>query len=117
MRFLIGIKIVILASGMNMNAPVHLPEHHQNRAADQLSQLTAALDGCRIDNATRAWTVAIHGVYPDGDHWFLQLCDAAHPGVDLVVRVSPEATVQDILAALRRWTPPSELSMTMLAVQ
>ena len=101
---------------MNIRSPVNVSELRQDRCAGHLDHLKAAVDGYRVENETRDWTAWVHGLYLDGDHSFLQLCDTARPGVDLLVRISPSATVPHILAALKRWTPPSELSMSVLTV-
>jgi hypothetical protein len=88
------------------------------RVAECLDQLVTALDGCPIPGCSPSvdWTVLVRSVYREENMAFLQLSSAAHPGANLVLRVSPAATVKHLLAALRQWTPSAQPSMTVLTV-
>ena len=88
----------------------------EHRVTGHLDDLKAGVDGYRVAGETCEWTARVHGLYRDGDRGFLQLCDTAYPGVDLLVRVSPQANLRNILAALDQWIPPRELSLTVLTV-
>lgn len=95
---------------------MNVSERRHDRVIEHLDDLKAGVDGYRVAGETCEWTATVHGLYLDGDRWFLQLCDTAYPGVDLLVRISPRASIRNILAALEQWTPPRELSLTVLTV-
>jgi hypothetical protein len=88
------------------------------RVGECLDQLVTDLDGCPIlgCSAPVDWTVLVRSVYREGNMAFLQLSSAVHPGANLVLRVSPAATVKHLLAALRQWTPSAQPSMTVVTV-
>ena len=59
-----------------------------------------ALDQRRIGNGPDSWTVTVTGVRAIGEHYWIQLEETLNPARSVVLRVTPEATVDHVIATL-----------------
>jgi hypothetical protein len=59
-----------------------------------------ALDQCRIGNGPESWLVNVTAVRAIGDHYWIQLEEALNPTRSIVLRVTPEATIDQVVATL-----------------
>jgi len=58
------------------------------------------LDQRRIGNGPDSWVVNVTAVRAIGDHYWIQLEEADNPTRSVVLRVTPDATVDQVIATL-----------------
>jgi hypothetical protein len=59
-----------------------------------------ALDGRQIGDGPESWVAHVTAVREIGGHFWIQLEEAGNPARSLVLRVTPDATVDQVIATL-----------------
>ena len=75
----------------------------------EVDRLFATLDGVRVSNGLVEWNSRIQGIYADGPYVWVQLSRDDAESQSVVLRLSRETTVVDIMHALQsvRFEDPS----------
>ena len=59
-----------------------------------------ALDGQRVGNGLDSWVINVTAVRSFDDYYWIQLEEAGNPRRSVVLRVTPDATVEQVMATL-----------------
>jgi hypothetical protein len=59
-----------------------------------------ALDQRRVGNGPDSWLVNVTAVRTIGEHYWIQLEETHNPTRSIVLRVTPEATIDQVMATL-----------------
>ena len=59
-----------------------------------------ALDGRRVGDAFGSWVINVTAVRSMGDYYWIQLEEAGNPTRAVVLRVTPDATADQVIATL-----------------